>query len=56
VRAAHAEPGLTDDALHALAAELHLLGEWLELAHVEVEGRGDLAPALRRAVAKGPGL
>ena len=52
VQAAHVEehhpaPGLVADEL---AAELRLMADWLELEDVVVAGRGDLAPALTRAV------
>lgn len=50
VQAAHGEDGI-DRALvaAALADELRLLADWLELEDVEVVGRGDLADDLRRA-------
>lgn len=49
---AFADPG-SDPALVApeLAAELAAMAGWLGLERVEVARRGDLAPALRRAVA-----
>jgi len=52
VRGAFAEPH-ADTALVAaeLAAELRLLSEWLGLGGVSVARKGDLAPALRRALA-----
>ncbi len=47
VRAAHAEPATEPGAVaEALAAELGLMAGWLGLERVEVEARGDLAPAL----------
>jgi uncharacterized protein YcaQ len=51
VQAAHAEPG-TDPALvaDALAAELRLMADWMELDAVAVTGAGDLAPDLTAAV------
>jgi uncharacterized protein YcaQ len=51
VQAAHAEEG-ADPALvsDALADELRLLADWLELDDVEVADRGDLARALARVV------
>jgi uncharacterized protein YcaQ len=51
VQAAHAEEG-ADHALvsDALADELRLLADWLELDDVEVADRGDLARALARVV------
>ena len=52
VPAAHAEPGVPHDPLAAdVAAELRRMAEWLGLTSVEVADRGDLAPALRRALA-----
>ncbi|HEY3553118.1 MAG TPA: crosslink repair DNA glycosylase YcaQ family protein [Solirubrobacterales bacterium] len=52
VQSAFAEPG-TDPAHVAkeLAEELRLLSEWLSLGGVSVARKGDLAPALRKAVA-----
>lgn len=41
-----------DEVSEALAAELALLAQWLGLSEVLVGGRGDLAPALAKAVAK----
>ncbi|GAA3185347.1 winged helix-turn-helix domain-containing protein [Blastococcus jejuensis] len=51
VQAAHAEPG-SDHALvgDALADELRLMADWLELDDVVVGERGDLARALAHAV------
>jgi uncharacterized protein YcaQ len=51
VQAAHAEEG-ADHALvsDALADELRLMADWLELDDVEVVGAGDLAGALDRVV------
>jgi uncharacterized protein YcaQ len=51
VLAAHAEPGV-DHALVAeeLAVELRAMARWLSLDRVEAADRGDLAPALRRAL------
>jgi uncharacterized protein YcaQ len=53
VRSAFAEPAV-DTALVAeeLAAELRLLSEWLELGGVSVGRKGDLAAALRGALAE----
>ena len=51
VRAAWAEPGMSPDDVPELAAELADLAGWLGLARVDVEPRGDLAPALSRALA-----
>ncbi|MBA3864791.1 MAG: winged helix-turn-helix domain-containing protein [Solirubrobacterales bacterium] len=52
VRGAFAEPDV-DTGLVAkeLAEELRLLSDWLELGSVSVARKGDLAPALRRALA-----
>jgi uncharacterized protein len=52
VRGAFAEPHV-DTALVAeeLADELRLLTNWLELGGISVARKGDLAPALRRALA-----
>ncbi len=47
VRAAFAEPGAPEDTADELSAELRRLADWLRLATVTVEARGDLAPALR---------
>jgi uncharacterized protein YcaQ len=53
VQAAFAEPG-TDEAEVAaeLAAELRAMADWMELEGVAVARKGDLAEALRRALAK----
>jgi uncharacterized protein YcaQ len=54
VRGSHAEDPVTPpDVAEELAAELGLMADWLGLDGVEVESRGDLAPALRKAVATG---
>jgi uncharacterized protein len=51
VRAAFAEPEVDQVAVaRQLAAELAELGAWLEVPEVVVAPRGDLAPALSRAV------
>ena len=51
VQSAFAEPGVdVGEVTAALADELHLLAEWLGLDDVVVTERGDLAPALQRAV------
>jgi hypothetical protein len=54
VPAAHAEPevGATDVAA-ALADELRLLANWLELDRVLANGQGNLGPTLSRAVNAG---
>jgi uncharacterized protein len=51
VQAAHAEPDAPPHTAEALADELGLMGGWLGLGGVSVVDRGDLAPALRRALA-----
>jgi uncharacterized protein len=51
VQGAFAEPGVdTDHVAAELAAELRLTATWLGLDDVVVRGRGDLAPALQRAI------
>ncbi|WP_209305542.1 crosslink repair DNA glycosylase YcaQ family protein [Blastococcus sp. CT_GayMR20] len=50
VQAAHGEEGIDRPLVAAaLADELRLLADWLELDDVGVAGRGDLAPDLARA-------
>lgn len=52
VRGAYAEPGVdTATVAPELAAELRLLNEWLGLGGVAVARKGDLAAALRQALA-----
>jgi uncharacterized protein YcaQ len=52
VRGAFAEPHVDATLVAAeLAAELRLLSDWLELGAVSVARKGDLAAALRRALA-----
>src|SRR4051794_1587004 len=51
VRAAWAEADAPPDTAPELATELRQLAAWLGLDEVKVEPRGDLAPALGRAVA-----
>jgi uncharacterized protein len=54
VQAAYAERDVRETEVAAeLAAELRLMASWLELARVVVSDRGDLAPALARAVSAG---
>ena len=54
VRGAYAEdPAPAPDVAEELAAELALMAGWLGLDGVEVDDKGDLAPALRAAVAAG---
>ncbi len=56
VRAAWAEPGTNRaQAASELAAELALLAGWLGLDAVTTDDRGDLAPALRRALRRRTG-
>ncbi|BEP16256.1 winged helix-turn-helix domain-containing protein [Acidothermaceae bacterium B102] len=51
VQAAWSEPDAPPDTVEELADELVLLAGWLGLSAVSVTGRGDLGPALARAVA-----
>uniref|UniRef100_UPI0018E4F4D3 DNA glycosylase AlkZ-like family protein n=1 Tax=Desertihabitans aurantiacus TaxID=2282477 RepID=UPI0018E4F4D3 len=51
VKAAWAEPDAPAETAPELAAELALMASWLGLDDVAVDERGDLAAALRRAVA-----
>ena len=51
VQAAHAEPDAPPQTAEALADELELMAGWLGLGGVSVVDRGDLAPALRPALA-----
>ncbi|PSJ63772.1 winged helix-turn-helix domain-containing protein [Pseudaminobacter soli (ex Li et al. 2025)] len=46
VQAAYAEPGAPAHTAEALADELRLMAQWLELERIEVVPAGDLAPAL----------
>jgi uncharacterized protein YcaQ len=46
VQAAYAEPGAPAHTAEALAEELRLMAQWLELERIEVVPAGDLAPAL----------
>jgi uncharacterized protein YcaQ len=50
VQAAHQELDAPDDTAEALAAELRLMAEWLDLDEIRVDRRGDLAEALRRCL------
>ncbi|WP_029353901.1 crosslink repair DNA glycosylase YcaQ family protein [Bosea sp. 117] len=51
VPGAHLEAGAEEGTVaEALAGELRLLASWLGLGEVRVDGRGELAPALRRAL------
>jgi len=47
VRAAYAEPSAPAETAEELSAELRRLADWLGLASITVEPRGDLAPLLR---------
>jgi uncharacterized protein len=52
VQAAWSEPGVDKaEVAMRLAGELRAMGDWLGLADVTVARRGDLAPAVRRALA-----
>jgi uncharacterized protein YcaQ len=54
VQAAHAEPGVhRGEVADALADELRLMADWMQLADVAVTGAGDLAPELAVAVGCG---
>ena len=50
VRSAFAEPAAPPETAVELAAELRAMADWLGLADVVVERRGDLAAALDLAV------
>jgi uncharacterized protein len=52
VLAAHYEPCVTQDTPIHLAVELRLMAGWLGLERVQVDGRGDLSPALAGAVGR----
>lgn len=56
VRTAFAEPDAPGDTASELAAELALMARWLGVEQVVVEELGDLAPALKRAVASSLGV
>jgi uncharacterized protein YcaQ len=47
VQNAHGEPGAPPHTAEALAAELAAMAGWLGLERVQVNGAGDLAPALK---------
>ncbi len=56
VRGAYTEPGVPEGPVaEALAGELGLMAGWLGLEQVVVEGRGELAPALKAAVRRSRG-
>jgi uncharacterized protein YcaQ len=51
VKGAYTEPGVEEGpTAEALAGELTLMAGWLGLEQVVVEGRGELAPALKAAL------
>jgi hypothetical protein len=53
VRGAYAEPGTDSDSVaHAAAVELDAIRGWLQLDRVAVARRGNLAAAVRRAIAR----
>jgi uncharacterized protein YcaQ len=53
---AFAEPGVEEGVVaRELADELRLVSEWLGLGGIDVGRKGDLSPALRKAVADGAG-
>ena len=56
VQAAHLEPGggTEGEVAGELAAELATMATWLGLERVQVVARGDLAPALQKAVGASP--
>ena len=51
VQAAYAEPSAPAHTAEALADELRLMAQWLELERIEVVPAGDLAPALKDTLA-----
>ena len=53
MKGAYAEPGAPPETADELCAELRRLADWLGLAEISVEPRGDLAPALRTLGAAG---
>jgi uncharacterized protein YcaQ len=49
VQSAWMEPGVNEQEVAAeLLAELRLMASWLELDRLEINGRGDLGPHVRR--------
>jgi uncharacterized protein YcaQ len=53
VKGAFAEPDAPEQTAYELAEELRSLAQWLGLDSIEVEPRGDLAPALAAAAREG---
>lgn len=52
VHAAYAEPHAPPGTVEALAGELSLMQQWLGLDRVEVQPKGDIAPALAEAISR----
>lgn len=50
VQAASAEPGAPPETSERLRTELQEMARWLQLERVEVNGTGDLATSLRKAI------
>jgi uncharacterized protein YcaQ len=48
--AAHGEPEAPEETANELAAELHLMADWLGLTKVQVAKRGDMATKLAAAI------
>jgi uncharacterized protein YcaQ len=48
VQSAFAEPGAPAETAEALHGELRRMADWLELERIEINGKGDLAPALAK--------